>query len=405
MWKHGRLCGSFICALALSSFSQAEPLSTEEAENFAACVKQLATKAREASVSQATIEQTLAQISYNARVIELDRQQPEFTTSFADYLNRRVTQDRVNRGRALLNKHRQLLNEASERFGVPPQYLVSFWGLETNYGGFLGKMNVPESLTTLACDPRRSDYFTGELLDALKIIDEGIVTPNKMEGSWAGAMGHVQFMPSAYRRYALDYDGDGKRDLWRSIPDAMGSAAHFLQNLGWEKGARWGREVILPKDFDYLQAGLNNRRPLVEWSQLGIHQTDGKPLPQADFKASLLVPSGHQGPAFLVYHNFDVIMRWNRSEFYALAVGHMADRINGAGKLHKAPPENVPRLHRDQVIQLQQKLLEAGFDPGEADGIFGPASRRALSQYQHQQGMVADGFPGAEVLKRLAIIQ
>jgi len=410
MWNGGRLGGNFFCTffsafcvLALANALQANASTAEDSEAFASCVKQLMLKAKEASISSATIDQTLTNVSHNPRVIELDRQQPEFTTSFADYLNRRVTQDRIKQGRALLKQHRQLLDDASARFGVPARYLVAFWGLETNYGRFLGKMNVPDSLTTLACDPRRSDYFTSELIDALKIIDEGIVAPQKMEGSWAGAMGHVQFMPSAYRRYALDYDGDGKRDLWRSLPDAMGSAAHFLQNLGWEKGARWGREVLLPDNFDYLQAGLTNSQPLAEWKKLGIRQADGSPLPQADIAASLLVPSGHQGPAFMVYDNFNVIMRWNRSEFYALSVGYLADRINGAGALRRAPPENVPRLHRDQVIALQEKLLAAGFDLGEADGIFGPASRRALSQFQQQQNLIADGFPGEEVLKRLGI--
>jgi membrane-bound lytic murein transglycosylase B len=240
-------------------------------------------------------------------------------------------------------------------------------------------------------------------MDALRILDEGAISAKQMEGSWAGAMGNVQFMPSAFLRYAVDYDGDHKRDLWRSVPDSMASAAHFLQNLGWEKGSRWGREVTLPDGFAYLEAGLNNHKTLLEWSKLGIRQANGKPLPLADLKASLLVPAGHQGPAFLVYDNFNVIMRWNRSEYYALAVGHLADRIIGAGGLTQPPPLDAPRLHRKQVIQIQEKLLAENIDLGEADGIFGPATRRALGEYQHRQGLIADGFPNAQILQLLGV--
>ncbi len=397
----GKVAGITIGAVLLTGLS-AMSQAMENAD-FQACLARLDQQAQTQNISAATRRDALASIEFSSRVIELDRQQPEFTTSFADYIQRRVTRERVERGRALLKQHRALLERASAEYGVPPQYLVAFWGLETNYGRFFGKMSVLDSLATLACDERRSDYFTGEYLDALRIIDEGIINPARMEGSWAGAMGHVQFMPSAYLRHAVDYDGDNKRDLWNSIPDAMGSAAHFLKNLGWEKGSRWGREVKLPTNFDYLSAGLQARRSLTEWRDLGIRQADGSALPIADMEASLLVPAGHQGPAFLVYDNFRVIMRWNRSEFYALSVGYLADRINGAGEWLQTPPADAPRLHRNQVIQLQEKLQAAGFDPGEADGIFGPASRRALGEYQQQKGLIADGFPSLRILELLGI--
>lgn len=264
-------------------------------------------------------------------------------------------------------------------------------------------MPVVGSLATLACDPRRSEYFTGELIAALRILEEGAIKPDQMEGSWAGAMGHVQFMPSAFLRHAVDYDGDNRRDLWNSVPDAMASAANFLQDLGWESGSRWGREVRLPEGFAYLEAGLNNHKLLREWHKLGVRQADGKPLPQADLKAALLVPAGHEGPAFLVYDNFNVIMRWNRSEFYAIAVGHLADRIIGAGKLVQSPPTDAPRLRRDQVISLQEKLQATGINLDEADGIFGPATRRALGEFQQMQGLIADGFPDAKILQLLGV--
>lgn len=378
------------------------PVAGEQMD-FPACIAILSEKAKAAGVTQSVIDTALAGAKFNARVIELDRQQPEFTTTFADYLTRRVTEQRVEQGRKLLAKHRPLLDKVAHQYGVPVQYLVSFWGLETNYGSFFGKMSVVDSLATLACDPRRSDYFTGELISALRILDEGAIKSERMEGSWAGAMGHVQFMPSAFLRHAVDYDGDNKRDLWNSVPDAMASAANFLQSLGWKTGSRWGREVKLPQGFAYVEAGLSNHKPLNEWQALGVRQANGDALPKADIKASLLVPAGHQGPAFLVYDNFNVIMGWNRSEFYAIAVGHLADRIIGGGELVQPPPADAPRLRRDQVIQLQEKLLEAGIDVGEPDGIFGPATRRALGEYQQQNNMIADGFASAEVLALLGV--
>jgi membrane-bound lytic murein transglycosylase B len=389
---------SFVVAGA-SSHSWA--LSDQE---FETCVERFKREAASEGIAPQVVADHLANVKLSQRVLELDRQQPEFTTTFADYFGRRVTEDRVKRGRELMEQHSELLGQVAREYGVPAQYLVSFWGLETNFGSFFGKMSVLDSLATLGCDARRSGYFTTELMSALRIIEEGAVTRDSMEGSWAGAMGHVQFMPSVFLRHAVDYDGDGRRDLWGSVPDALASAANFLRGLGWENGLRWGREVQLPDNFPYLQAGLNNRQPLSEWAKLGVRQANGASLPQADVEASLLVPAGHQGPAFLVYKNFDVIMRWNRSEFYGLAVGHLADQIAGAGRLQQPPPGDAPRLSRDQVIHLQQALNERGFETGTPDGIIGPATRQALSRFQHKNDLVADGFPGAEVLAKLGVV-
>lgn len=369
---------------------------------FAECIVRLKDTALERGISSTVVERDLATVNYVERVIELDRKQPEFSESFATYFERRVTQDRIVRGRALLAEHGPLLGKISREFGVPAQYLVAFWGLETNFGGFFGKMPVLDSLATLACDPRRSDYFTGELINALKIIDEGSITAEKMQGSWAGAMGHTQFMPSVFLRYALDYDGDGKRDLWGSLPDALASAANFLRGIGWEKQQRWGREVSLPKNFPYENAGLTTSLPLQQWQALGVRQTSGANLPDEDMQASLLVPTGHEGPAFLVYDNFHVIMRWNRAEAYALAVGHLADRINGAGAL-KHQPVQAPRLSRQQVVALQNTLNEKGFAAGEPDGVLGPGTRAAVSRYQKSRQQVADGFVSKAVLEELGI--
>lgn len=377
------------------------PMLTQK--EFSTCLVTFSAKAKAAGISQNTINNSLAKAKLKTQVLELDRKQPEFTTSFADYFNRRVTEQRVAQGRALLAKHKDLFARVEREYGVPAAYLVSFWGLETNYGSYFGNIPVIDSLATLACDTRRSTFFTIELINALRILDEGAIAPGKMIGSWAGAMGHVQFMPSSFLKNAIDFDGDHKRDLWNSTPDAMGSAANFLKNLGWKTEGRWGREVKLPKDFPFLEAGLKNNKPIAEWTKLGVTRADNTPLPQADMTASLLVPSGHEGPAFLVYDNFNVIMRWNRSEFYAIAVGQLADQIAGDGKLLQPPPEDAPRLHRDQVITLQQQLNNKGFNLGTPDGILGPATRRAIGEFQDQQGMIADGFPGTQVLGLLGI--
>lgn len=379
----------------------AGPMLTQK--EFTACLITFSAKAKAAGISQNTINNSLTKAQLNTQVLQLDRKQPEFTSSFADYFNRGVSEQRVAQGRALLIKHKDLLGRVEQEYGVPAAYLVSFWGMETNFGSYFGNIPVIDSLATLACDTRRSSFFTIELINALRILDEGAIAPEKMKGSWAGAMGHVQFMPSAFLQNAVDYDGNHKRDLWNSTSDAMASAANFLKNLGWKTEGRWGREVKLPKDFPFLEAGLKNNKTIAEWTKLGVTRADNSPLPQANMNASLLVPSGHEGPAFLVYDNFNVIMRWNRSEFYAIAVGQLADQIAGGGKLLQAPPENVPRLHRDQVIALQHQLNIKGFNLGTPDGILGPATRRAIGEFQHQQGMIADGFPGTQVLGLLGI--
>jgi membrane-bound lytic murein transglycosylase B len=372
-------------------------------DDFALCLDTFTSKAKNAGISTNTINNSLAKATLNKRVLELDRQQPEFTTSFADYFNRRVTDQRVAQGRALLNTHRALLDRVEEKYGVPAPYLLAFWGLETNFGSYFGNIPVVNSLATLACDTRRSEFFTIELINALRILDAGDIAPDKMIGSWAGAMGNFQFMPSSYLKNAVDFDGDGKRDLWQSKPDAMASAGYFLQSLGWNSNARWGREVKLPLGFPFLEAGLKNQKTLEEWHKLGVTRADNSLLPQDQIRASLLVPAGHQGPAFLVYENFNVIMRWNRSEFYAIAVGQLADQIAGGEKLVQSPPTNVPRLHRNQVFALQQQLSQKGVNVGSIDGILGPGTRRAISEFQHQQGMVADGFPDQKVLNLLGI--
>ena len=372
------------------------------ADAFASCLTTLQARARSEGLSEETINNTVAHLQFVPRVIELDQQQPEFSQTFANYFTKRATDWRVNEGRRLLQKHRALLDKLSLQYGVPPQYILSFWGLETNYGSYKGEMAVLDSLATLACEPRRSSYFTTELMQALKLKEKYQFDKNTMVGSWAGAMGHTQFMPSAYAKYAIDGDGDGKVDLWNSTADALTSAANFLQNLGWQRNERWGREVLLPKNFSYSHLGAKQTLPLAEWAAQSVTLTNGQPLPQADIQAALYLPAGHTGPAFLGYENFNVIMRWNRSEFYAITVGHLADRINGGEPLKVAPPEQ-PRLSREQVKQLQEKLNEAGFEVGKPDGVLGRNSMAGIQAFQRSKKMIADGFPSPEVFAALGL--
>ncbi|WP_153916267.1 lytic murein transglycosylase [Shewanella sp. TC10] len=371
-------------------------------DDFSQCVDKLKVKARSEGLSEQTINTSVANLKFIPRVIELDNQQPEFSQTFGNYFNKRVTDWRVKEGRRLLAENRELLNKLTKEYGVPGQYIISFWGLETNFGGYKGKMSVLNSLATLACDPRRSNYFTNELMQALKLKEKYNFDDATMVGSWAGAMGHTQFMPTNYAKYAVDGDGDGKVDLWNSTADALTSAANFLQQLGWKANERWGREVSLPADYDYQYLGPKHPQPLTQWAEMNITQTSGKPLSTPDMEASLYVPSGHTGPAFLGYDNFDVIMRWNRSEFYAIAVGHLADRINGAVPLHVSAPEHG-MFNRSDIKVMQAKLNELGFDVGKPDGVLGRNSIAGVQAFQRSKNLVADGFPDEKTFEALGM--
>ncbi|OQW82630.1 MAG: lytic transglycosylase [Proteobacteria bacterium ST_bin16] len=375
----------------------AQPVYADDS-GFGECIVRMKSQARLEGISDNTVNQVLSKVKRLPRIIELDRRQPEFTQTFANYFTTRINEERVQRGRDLYAKHHVLLNQIQRESGIPAQFLISFWGLETSYGGHFGDWSVLDSLATLACDTRRSTFFTQELLNAMRIVEAGDITAERMIGSWAGAMGHMQFMPSTFLRYAKDIDGDGRRDLWGSIPDAMGSAANFLQQLGWVPGLNWGQEVLLPRSFDYSLAGRDQMLSFEEWTKLGVTTTSGAPLAPAAQKTALIIPSGYQGPAFLVTKNFYIIMRWNRSEFYALSVGHLADRIAGAAPLFRAPPVDSAKISREQVRQLQMDLTTLGIDAGEADGILGSATRKAISLFQQKTQRIADGHLDAGIL-------
>lgn len=371
--------------------------------DFAVCIADFQEQARQESISEWVVEDVVGNLEPIVRVVELDKAQPEFVQTFAHYLNLRVSETRIEKGRDLYREHRDFLNELTRTYGIPGQYLVAFWGLETNFGSYLGTMSTLDSLATLACDPRRSAFFTSELMTALKLLERESLDPEEMKGSWAGAMGHTQFMPSSYWQYAVDGDGDGQINLWDSEKDALASGANFLSALGWKRGERWGREVSLSNSFPYLEAGLNNPKPLSVWAELGVDRADGSLLPSADIEGAVLVPSGHEGPAFMAYDNFSIIMKWNRSESYAISVGHLADRITGAGSLLNPPSLDQVALNRQQLMELQQSLIGRGFEPGEPDGVMGPATRAALSEFQEEAGLIADGFPNEHTLTNLGL--
>ena len=385
----------FLVGLCCSS------VAADQAE-FSQCLVDMQQRAAAEGVSSETVDTVIPGLEYQARVIELDRSQPEFTQSFADYFGKRVSQTRIEQGRALYREFGGFLAELTHQYGIPGQYLVAFWGLETNFGSYLGGMPTLDSLVTLACDPRRSEFFTTEFFLALKLMEREELAAMDMKGSWAGAVGHTQFMPSNYLRYAIDGDDDGKIDLWNSRRDALASAANFLSQLGWNREQRWGREVQLPVGYDFFQAG--QQLPLIRWKEQGLQKPGGSALPVvAGMEAQLVVPAGYTGPAFLVYDNFEVIMRWNRSTSYALSVGHLADRIAGAGPLYQPLPSDQLRLHRNEVIQLQELLLARGFEVGEIDGLLGPASRAALREFQMGAGLIGDGFPDPKTLAILGV--
>jgi membrane-bound lytic murein transglycosylase B len=385
----------------LLALSAAMPRA-EAQQSFEQCRDRLELVAVERGIRPETARTVLAGIEPLERVISADRNQPEFVQTFRDYLGVRVTSDRVATGRALYAERRVLLDRLAAVTGVPGQYLVAFWGLESNFGRFLGNVPVFDSLATLACDGRRGEYFTDELVNALTIVDRGDAAPGEMIGSWAGAMGQTQFMPSVYLAHAMDGDGDGLANLWQSAPDALASAAQFLASLGWDAGYRWGREILLPDDFNFALAGRDRPQPLEAWRRLGIRDTAGELVPALSIEAAVLVPAGSDGPAFMVYDNFDVIMRWNRSEFFALSIGHLADRIAGAGALSRAPPAS-DALTRDQLRAIQAALHAQGFDAGEPDGVPGSATRAAIRAFQRSADLVADGYPDLELMAALGI--
>ena len=327
MASFGRLVPMIIgICLCWVSFSNAEP--NEKQENFTKWMVEFRTEATAAGISQQTLDRALAEIKVPLKkVITLDRKQPEFTQTVENYVEIRVSDQRINGGRRMMRRYPTWLGRVEDRHKVQRRFIVALWGIETNYGKYTGGIPVIEALVSLAYDGRRSAYFRRELLEALRIVDAGDISLRRMKGSWAGAMGQCQFMPSVFRRYAIDADGDRRRDIWTSVPDVLASAANYLAAAGWKNDQTWGRPVRLPKAFDTSLTGLETRLPLSRWQALGVRRIDGRSLPRREMDASLIIPDGPGTQAYLVYDNFRVLRIWNKSNAFALAVGLLSDRL------------------------------------------------------------------------------
>ncbi|OYT84055.1 MAG: murein transglycosylase [Pseudomonas sp. PGPPP4] len=386
-------------ANAPASAAEAMPQPDESFEQWRSRFRTLALGR---GISAATFDQAFAGVQPDPTVIAADRSQPEFTKPVWEYLESAVSPLRVRNGKSLLIQQAGLLASLEARYGIEPARLVAFWGMESNYGNNMGNKGVIRSLATLAYEGRRPDFAQDQLIAALGILQHGDVTADRMIGSWAGAMGQTQFIPTTYDQYAVDFDGDGRRDIWGSTADALASTANYLKASGWQDGKPWGYEVRVPANFDYSLADMGVRKSLAEWNALGI-QGLGLPQPaaQPSDSASLLLPAGHRGPAFLVFNNFRTILKYNNSSSYALGVALLSERYRDAGQIAGSWPTDDLPLSRSERVELQQRLAALGLDPGSADGIIGANTRKAIRAYQQSQGWPADGYPNHQLLDKL----
>jgi lytic murein transglycosylase len=371
------------------------------AANFRQCLEGLWPEASRRGVSRAVFDAQTAGLTPDLRIMDLLDAQPEFTKSVWDYLDTLVDDARVEQGRGVLAAHRAAFDAVEKAYGVDRHVLAAIWGVETKYSEIAGERSVVQSTATLACIGRRQSYFRGEFLATLEILQRGDVPAANLKGSWAGAFGPTQFMPTTFKRYAVDFDGDGRRDVVNSVADVLASTANNLKRDGWAAGETWGYEVEVPKTFDFLLADRSRQLPLRQWESLGIRRPGGMAFPRPDDRAYLLIPAGVQGPGFLMLQNFRVIMKYNPAEAYALAIGHLADRLRGGAPFAQPWPRHERTLSFAERYELQQHLVRRGFAIGEPDGIFGPKTRAAIRSFQATSGAVPDGFATASLLDRL----
>ncbi len=353
-----------------------------------------------AGISRATIQAALDGMTLDHGIIARDRKQGFFAQSFTAFAGKLVTPNRIQAGAARLKQHRELLARVEKDYGVPGPVIVAFWALESDFGAGMGNLPVLRSLVTLAYDCRRPQMFRDELMDALRIIDRGDLTPGEMIGSWAGELGQTQFLPSHYFKHAVDYDGDGRRNLMRSTPDVIASTANFLVYLGWQRGQPWLDEVRVPSNLAWDQADLAIQHPRSKWAAWGVTLADGRPLPGDNLPASLVLPMGRFGPAFLAYPNFQTYLKWNQSLNYCLSAAHLAARLAGAPPFRKGSAE-IPEWSQPAMKELQQLLVRRGYQVGEVDGKMGAGTRAAVKSAQMKFGLPADSYPTPELLERL----
>ncbi len=391
----------FLSLPSLPAISQADQPSAAQSRAFDAWVAGFKNRAMAAGIQSRVFDRAFRDVSLNTRVIELDQFQPEFTKPIWEYLDTAVSDTRIRDGQQNLRAKRNLLNRISRQYGVQPEVLAAIWGLESNYGQNRGSFSVIEALATLAFDGRRQRFGETQLIAALQILQSGDISAANMLGSWAGAMGHTQFIPTSYRAYAVDWNNDGKRNIWANNPaDALASAANYLNEFGWHNGDPWGLEVVLPNGFDYALADVKNKQPIAYWNRLGVRSAAGARLPDYG-EAALLLPAGGGDPVFAIFHNFDVIMRYNNAVSYALAVGNLSDRIAGGGPFVQPWQRDGISLGKTQIAELQQLLTDHGFSTKGVDGVAGANTRSAIIAYQRSVGITADGFATMALLERL----
>jgi lytic murein transglycosylase len=371
------------------------------AADFRGCLERLWPLAARRGITRATYDVYTASLTPDLRIMDLLDGQPEFTKSFWDYLDLLVNDTRIEQGRAILQRYRATFDAVERAYGVDRYVIAAIWGVETNYGTQGGDRPVIRSTATLACIGRRQNYFREEFLSAMEILARGDVKPDRLVGSWAGAFGPTQFMPTAFKRYAVDFDRDGRRDVVDSVPDIIASTANNLKKDGWVTGQTWGYEVVVPATFNFMLADRARSMTIRDWERSGITRPGNKPFPRPDDRAFLLIPAGVQGPGFVMLANFRAIMRYNPAEAYALAIGHLADRLRGSPPFAQNWPRYERVLSRDERLELQQLLERHGYDVGEADGHLGAKTRAAIRDFQTRIGRVPDGFASAGVLDQL----
>ena len=366
------------------------------ARSLSSCIESLKHQVVRAGVPAKLAEEALSGVSFDEKVVRFSRTQPEYVTPIWDYMAFLVDPRRIADGKAMLKKYGATLSAVERRFGVDRYIVAALWGIESDYGQVHGEFFLPHGLANIICAGKKPGFFTSELASALRLVASGDVRLADLKGSWAGAFGQTQFIPSTYRRLAVDFDKDGHRDLVHSVPDALASAANYLSKAGWRRGEGWGFEVMAPKSY----RGPTGWRHLASWAQAGFARADGAPLTGSG-AARLIRPAGRSGPAFLVYRNFDVINSYNASEAYALAIGHLTDRLRGAGPIRAAWPTNDPGLTRAERLELQKRLIRAGYDIGEADGKVGPLTIEAIRKAEKKHGLPVTGRPGTRIFKAL----
>jgi len=372
-----------------------------KAEGFQDWLVEFRSRAIAKGIEPGVLDRALQGVRYDADVVRRDRNQSEFTKTIWDYLDTAVSDLRISNGKAALKVQQANLDVIERRYGVDRRIITAIWGLESAYGTFRGKTPVIGALASLAFDARRSAFFEEQLIAALAILQSGDTTPERMTGSWAGAMGHTQFMPRSYLDYAVDFTGDGRRDIWSDDPrDALASTAAYLQGHGWVEGQPWGVEVTLPQGFDYLLANRNITKSPIEWAGIGVVGLDGRAVAH-DWPASVLLPAGAQGAAFVIFDNFAVLEAYNTADAYVIGVGHLADRIGGGAPIQGSWPRQDRALTFDERIELQKRLTNAGFDTQKIDAKIGPLTIAAVRAYQVAEGLVPDGYASLGLLSRL----